>query len=143
MCTNTHYGQPENHSDTQTNGWYKIDGFVKSPISALRFILRHCGVPSVRLIPQDSQALISDFLRSRPKCDFLRVHQKDSAEAVAYLVVSVPDAKPRTVRVNITVPEMTLKQIDAAAKKRGMSRSSFLVHLAQNEIHSHHSQPSA
>ena len=66
-----------------------------------------------------------------------------SSEAVAYLVFSVPDTKPRTVRVNITVPEMTLKQIDAAAKKRGMSSSSFLVHLAQNEIHSHHSQPSA
>jgi predicted RNase H-like HicB family nuclease len=67
----------------------------------------------------------------------------DYADAVAYLVVSVPDTKPRTVRVNITVPEMTLKQIDAAAKKRGMSRSSFLVHLAQNAIHSNHSQPSA
>ncbi|MFC1494347.1 type II toxin-antitoxin system HicB family antitoxin [Thermodesulfobacteriota bacterium] len=58
----------------------------------------------------------------------------DFADAVAYLVVDVPDAKPRTVRVNITVPEMTLKQIDAAAKKRGMSRSSFLVHAAQNAI---------
>jgi predicted RNase H-like HicB family nuclease len=67
----------------------------------------------------------------------------DYADAVAYLVVSVPDTKPRTVRVNITVPEMTLKQIDAAAKKKGMSRSSFLVHLAQNAIHSNHSQPSA
>jgi len=67
----------------------------------------------------------------------------DYADAVAYLVVSIPDTKPRTVRVNITVPEMTLKQIDAAAKKRGMSRSSFLVHLAQNAIHSNPSQPSA
>lgn len=67
----------------------------------------------------------------------------DYADAVAYLVVSIPDAKPRTVRVNITVPEMTLKQIDAAAKKSGMSRSSFLVHLAQNAIYSNHSQPSA
>ncbi len=67
----------------------------------------------------------------------------DYVDAVAYLVVSIPDAKPRTVRVNITVPEMTLKQIDAAAKKRGMSRSSFLVHLAQNAIHSNHSQPTA
>lgn len=66
----------------------------------------------------------------------------DYADAAAYLVVAVPDAKPRTVRVNITVPEMTLKQIDAAAKKRGMSRSSFLVHLAQNAIHSNHAQPS-
>lgn len=67
----------------------------------------------------------------------------DYADAVAYLVISIPDTKPRTVRVNITVPEMTLKQIDAAAKKRGMSRSSFLVHLAQKAIHSNHSQPSA
>ena len=66
----------------------------------------------------------------------------DYADAIAYLVVSIPDIKPRTVRVNITVPEMTLKQIDAAAKKRGMSRSSFLVHLAQNAIHSNHLQPS-
>lgn len=60
----------------------------------------------------------------------------DYADAIAYLVVSVPDAKLRTVRVNVTVPEMTLKQIDAAAKKRGMSRSSFLVHAAQNAIQS-------
>ncbi len=66
----------------------------------------------------------------------------DIADAVAYLVVEVPDAKPRTVRVNITVPEMTLKQIDAAAKKRGMSRSSFLVHAAQNAIQSKHSDAS-
>ena len=60
----------------------------------------------------------------------------DFAEAAAYLVVSIPDSKPRTIRVNITVPEMTLKQIDAAAKKRGMSRSSFLVHAAQTTIKS-------
>ncbi len=60
----------------------------------------------------------------------------DYVNAIAYLVVSVPDAKPRTVRVNITLAEMTLKQIDAAAKKRGMSRSSFLVHAAQNAIQS-------
>ena len=53
----------------------KLDGSVKKPISALRFILRHCGVRPVRLIPQDSQALISGFLRIRLKCDFLRVHQ--------------------------------------------------------------------
>ncbi len=64
----------------------------------------------------------------------------DFSDAVAYLVVGVPDAKPRTVRVNITLPEMTLKQIDAAAKRRGMSRSSFLVHAAQNAIQSNHTE---
>ena len=67
----------------------------------------------------------------------------DQANAIAYLVVSVPDAKPRTVRVNVTVPEMTLRQIDAAAKKRGMSRSSFLVQAAQNAIQSIQSDSSA
>lgn len=66
----------------------------------------------------------------------------DFADAAAYLVVDVPDARPRTVRVNITVPEMTLKQIDAAAKKRGMSRSSFLVHAAQNAMQSNQSDAS-
>ncbi len=71
------------------------------------------------------------------------MNDPDYANAIAYLVVSVPDAKPRTVRVNVTVPEMTLKQIDAAAKKRGMSRSSFLVHAAQNAIQSIHSDASA
>jgi predicted RNase H-like HicB family nuclease len=71
------------------------------------------------------------------------MNDPDYANAVAYLVVSVPDAKPRTVRVNVTVPEMTLKQIDAAAKKQGMSRSSFLVHAAQNAIQSIQSDISA
>jgi predicted RNase H-like HicB family nuclease len=59
----------------------------------------------------------------------------DYADGVAYLVVALPDTKSRTVRINITIPEMTLKRIDAAAKKKGMSRSSFLVHAAQNVIH--------
>jgi len=36
---------------------FSIDGFVKSPISALRCILRHCDVPYVRLIPQNLRAL--------------------------------------------------------------------------------------
>ena len=67
----------------------------------------------------------------------------DYGNATAYLVVSVPDAKPRTVRVNVTLPERTLKQIDAAAKKRGMSRSSFLVHAAQSAIQSIQSDASA
>ena len=34
-----------------------LDGFVKNPTSALRCILRHCDVLSVRLSPQDLRAL--------------------------------------------------------------------------------------
>jgi hypothetical protein len=60
----------------------------------------------------------------------------DFADAAAFLVVGVPDANPRTIRVNFTLPKMTLKQIDKAAKKRGMSRSSFLVHAAEHVVES-------
>ena len=60
----------------------------------------------------------------------------DNSDAIAFLVVSISETKPRSVRVNITVPEDMLRQIDAVAKKKGMSRSSFLVHAAQNAIKS-------
>jgi hypothetical protein len=52
-----------------------VDDFVKSPHAALRRILRHCSVRQVRFIPQDLRALPANFLRSRPKIDFLRGHE--------------------------------------------------------------------
>ena len=58
------------------------------------------------------------------------------SDSVAILVVSVSEVKPRSVRVNITVPEDMLRKIDSIAKQRGMSRSSFLVNAAQNAISS-------
>ena len=58
----------------------------------------------------------------------------DYADAAAILIVSVSEAKPRSIRVNITVPEDMLRKIDTIARKRGMSRSSFLVHAAQNAV---------
>jgi predicted RNase H-like HicB family nuclease len=60
----------------------------------------------------------------------------DYSDAAAILIVSVSESKPRSVRVNITVPEDMLRKIDTIAKKRGMSRSSFLVHAARNAISS-------
>ena len=58
----------------------------------------------------------------------------DYSDAAAILVISVSETKPRSVRVNITVPEDMLHKIDNIAKRRGMSRSSFLVHAAQTAI---------
>ena len=58
------------------------------------------------------------------------------SDSAAILVVSVTKTKPRSVRVNITLPEDTLRKIDKAAQKKGMSRSSYLVHAAQNAISS-------
>jgi len=51
----------------------------------------------------------------------------DYAGGLAFLV-NAPGTK--SIRINISVPEMALRKIDAEAKKRGMSRSAFLVQAA-------------
>jgi predicted RNase H-like HicB family nuclease len=58
----------------------------------------------------------------------------DFSDGIAYMVVSVSDKKSRTVRINVTVPDTVLKKVDEEAKKRGVSRSAFLVDAAQNSI---------
>jgi predicted RNase H-like HicB family nuclease len=55
----------------------------------------------------------------------------ENRDAAAFLVVSLPPARSRTVRLNITMPEDALRRIDAYAKRQGLSRSSFLVRAAQ------------
>lgn len=59
---------------------------------------------------------------------------RDFSDGVAYLVISVPDRKPRAVRINITVPDTVLQKIDEEARRRGVSRSAFLVDAAQSSI---------
>jgi predicted RNase H-like HicB family nuclease len=51
----------------------------------------------------------------------------DYLGGLAFLVI-VPETK--AIRINISVPEMALRKIDAAAKKQGLSRSAFLVRAA-------------
>lgn len=55
----------------------------------------------------------------------------ENVGVVAILVVGAPESLPKSVRVNITIPENTLRQIDVAARKQGLSRSSFLVRAAR------------
>jgi len=64
------------------------------------------------------------------------VANPEYSDAVAFLVISIPDLKPRAVRVNVTIPEDTLDKIDTAAKRKGMSRSSFLVQAAKSAMKS-------
>ncbi len=52
-------------------------------------------------------------------------------DAVAVMVVKAPEMAEATVRVNITLPEKTLAQIDRKAAAQGMSRSSFLAQAAK------------
>ena len=53
--------------------------------------------------------------------------------AVAFLV-NLPDSPSRTVRINVTLPEPTLRRIDDWAKSRGLSRSAFLAAAALESI---------
>ena len=59
------------------------------------------------------------------------VADPENADAVAFLVISAPDAHGKAKRINITMPEETLRRVDAAAKRRGLSRSSYLTRAAQ------------
>ena len=59
------------------------------------------------------------------------VKSKDYADAVAVMVVKAPELAGATVRVNITLPEKVLAQIDRKAAKKGMSRLGFLVKAAE------------
>lgn len=49
----------------------------------------------------------------------------------AVIVVPLKNAAPRTVRVNITLPETTLRDIDAYAEAHGFTRSGFLAKAAK------------
>lgn len=60
----------------------------------------------------------------------------DFADGVAVLV-SLAEAKPRSVRVNIMLPEPDLQAIDARARAEGVSRSSFLLRAARSALSCH------
>jgi predicted RNase H-like HicB family nuclease len=64
----------------------------------------------------------------------------ESENVIAFFIVSVQEKKSKKIRVNITVPEEALNQIDSFASQQGMSRSAFLIKAAQDSIQSqtHH-----
>ena len=52
----------------------------------------------------------------------------------AVIIVPLRIAQPRTVRVNITLPETTLRDIDAYAESHGFTRSGLLARAAKRMI---------
>ena len=57
----------------------------------------------------------------------------DNRDGVAILV-DAPTAPGKAVRINITVPEEVLNQIDAYAEANGFTRSGFLVQSAKKAM---------
>lgn len=54
-------------------------------------------------------------------------------DAVAFLVAA-PARHARAVRVNITLPEDVLAEVDAAAKAQGLTRSAYLARAARRAM---------
>lgn len=50
------------------------------------------------------------------------------------IVVTVPSAPVRAVRVNITLPEDVLREIDAYAEENGFTRSGFIANAARRAL---------
>jgi len=59
---------------------------------------------------------------------------KDYSDALSFIVVPVAFPETKSVRVNITIPENILHEIDVYAKSHGLSRSSFLVKSAHEVL---------
>ncbi|MCU6561538.1 type II toxin-antitoxin system HicB family antitoxin, partial [Klebsiella pneumoniae] len=57
----------------------------------------------------------------------------ENRDAVAILVSLRTESK-KAVRLNITLPEDVLKDIDAYAQAHGLTRSGFLARAAKHEI---------
>ena len=55
-------------------------------------------------------------------------------EQTAAFLVTVPEKPTRSVRVNISLPEPTLRRIDAQARARGLSRSAFLAEASSKLV---------
>lgn len=58
---------------------------------------------------------------------------REHRDAVAFLVPS-PARPARAVRVNVTLPEDVLGEIDRAASRQGLSRSAFLARAARQAM---------
>jgi predicted RNase H-like HicB family nuclease len=58
---------------------------------------------------------------------------RENRDAVAILV-RAPAATTKSVRVNMTIPEDELEQIDEFATEHGYTRSGFLLHAAKKAI---------
>lgn len=55
----------------------------------------------------------------------------ENRDGVAILVATETETRSKTVRVNITLPEDTLRDVDRYAEAHGFTRSGFLVQAAK------------
>ena len=67
------------------------------------------------------------------------ISDPDNAEAVSFMAVQAPAAKPKVRRINITLAEPVLNAIDSHARELGLNRSAYIAEAARH--YSHHLVP--
>lgn len=81
----------------------------------------------IEVLTEDSQPIPEPSLMEDVMAD------AENRDGVAVLVPA-PDLHAKTVRVNITLPEDVLQEIDATAERDGYTRSGFIVKAAKQLI---------
>jgi len=61
------------------------------------------------------------------------MRDRENRDAVAFLV-SAPASAPKTVRINVTIADDLLGEIDRHAEREGMTRSGFLAKAAKRAL---------
>lgn len=91
------------------------------------------AIEALELWAEDAELPVPSTLESLR----LRPDVKDALKQGAFIVrVPLIENDTRVVRANVTFEAGTLRAIDAAARKRGLSRSAFLANAAKREIES-------
>ena len=57
----------------------------------------------------------------------------ENSDAIAIVAIA-PEVTPRALRVNVTIPEDVLAQIDRYAESHGLTRSGFLTRAARKAL---------
>jgi hypothetical protein len=78
--------------------------------------------------------MVEDAKAVPPPSPIESVLESGAAQGAAIYLVRLPPAKGRALRVNITLDENLLKEIDIATVQLGMSRSGFLSDAARSAL---------
>lgn len=71
-----------------------------------------------------------------PKANDIEVHRNDYPDAYTWGIVNIDLSKltGKAQRVNITIPDLVLRQVDAFAEKNNLSRSSLITNAVMKVV---------
>lgn len=83
---------------------------------------------------QQPRLRVSDAVGRLISLRLMTIEIVTHARCCIAILVSVADAPVKAIRINITLPEPDLTEIDRYAKAHGLTRSGFLLRAAKHEM---------